>query len=81
MPRFKGQLFFPFTDLSSGFGSYGGGRYIDLHIPPSDSILIDFNRSYNPYCAYNGRYSCPIPPRENHINFEITAGVRYTIKH
>lgn len=81
LPQYQDYLFFPFTDLTNAFGTYGGGRYLDLRIPESDSILIDFNRAYNPYCAYNGRYSCPIPPPENHIDFKIKAGVRYEVKH
>lgn len=81
IPKYQDYLFFPFTDLSNGFGSYGGGRYLDVRIPEGDSLLLDFNRCYNPYCAYNGRYSCPIPPRANQINFEISAGIRYTVKH
>jgi len=80
-PGFADHLFFPFTDLSNAFGSYGGGRYLDLTVPEGDSILIDFNRAYNPYCAYNGRYSCPIPPAANHIPLTIKSGVRYTLKH
>lgn len=81
LPNYQDYLFFPFTDLSNGFSSYGGGRYLDVRIPEGDSLLLDFNRCYNPYCAYNGRYSCPIPPRANRIDFEIKAGVRYTLKH
>lgn len=80
-PIYQDYLFFPFTDLSNSFGTYGGGRYLDVRIPVGDSILLDFNRAYNPYCAYNERYSCPIPPRENHIDFEIRAGVRYEVSH
>ncbi len=75
--EYRDYLFLPFTDLSNGEGSYPGGRYIDLRIPAGDSIVIDFNKSYNPYCAYNYKYSCPIPPPENHINKAITAGVMY----
>lgn len=81
MPQYQDHLFFPFTDLTNGFGTYGGGRYLDLKIPQADSLILDFNRAYNPYCAYNGRYSCPIPPRENHVNYAIRAGVRYRVKH
>lgn len=81
IPMYKEHLFFPFSDLTNSFGTYGGGRYLDLQIPEGDSVLIDFNRAYNPYCAYNGRYSCPIPPRKNQINFQIKAGVRYRVKH
>ena len=73
-------LFLPFTDLTSGVSSYGGGRYLDLKIPEGDTIIIDFNKAYNPYCAYNSRYSCPIPPEENDILVRIEAGVKNFIK-
>jgi len=69
-------LFLPFTDLTSGNGSYGGGRYLDLQIPKGDSLIIDFNKAYNPYCAYNSKYSCPIPPEEKDILVSIKAGVK-----
>ncbi|MGB0166519.1 MAG: DUF1684 domain-containing protein [Luteibaculum sp.] len=77
MEDYKDHLFLPFTDLSSGDGTYGGGRYIDLNIPEGDSIVIDFNKAYNPYCAYNYKYSCPIPPKENDLPIAIEAGVKY----
>lgn len=69
-------LFLPFSDLTSGNETYIGGRYIDLKIPDGDTMAIDFNRSYNPYCAYNHKYSCPIVPLENDLNIEIKAGVK-----
>lgn len=80
---YKNYLFLPFTDLSNGEESYYGGRYIDLEIPQMTDnqeptkIMIDFNKTYNPYCAYNKKYSCPIPPKENHLDIKILAGVRY----
>ncbi|WP_306567995.1 DUF1684 domain-containing protein [Flavobacterium lindanitolerans] len=74
--EYKDALFLPFTDLTSGVDSYGGGRYIDLKIPQGDTITIDFNTAYNPYCAYNHKYSCPIPPQENDLAIEIKAGVK-----
>lgn len=74
--KYKNSLFLPFTDLTSGVESYGGGRYIDLEIPAGNEIMIDFNRAYNPYCAYNHKYSCPIPPQENDLDLEIKAGVK-----
>ena len=69
-------LFLPFTDLTSGVESYGGGRYLDLEIPENEFIVIDFNKAYNPYCAYNHKYSCPIPPAQNDLPLEIKAGVK-----
>ncbi|HLO91755.1 MAG: DUF1684 domain-containing protein [Chloroflexota bacterium] len=73
-PGYEDYLFVPFTDETSGKQSYGGGRYIDARITEGDSIILDFNKAYNPYCVYSKRYSCPIPPRENHINAKIFAG-------
>lgn len=69
-------LFIPFTDLSNGRGSYGGGRYLDVARPKADAseIELDFNRAYNPYCAYNDEYSCPVPPTENRLQVAIPAG-------
>ena len=75
-PEYKDYLFLPFTDKTSGKESYSGGRYIDLKIPKGDTIIIDFNKAYNPYCAYNHKYSCPIPPKGNYLNVEIKAGVK-----
>ncbi len=74
--KYKDYLFMLFTDLSSGKQSYAGGRYIDLRIPQSNEIVIDFNKAYNPYCAYNHKYSCPIPPEEDHFDIEILAGCK-----
>ncbi|KAB2810328.1 DUF1684 domain-containing protein [Phaeocystidibacter luteus] len=73
---YEDYLFLPFGDMTNGFKSYGGGRYLDLRIPEGDSIYIDFNRSYNPYCAYSGRYSCPKVPLRNILPVSITAGVQ-----
>ena len=77
-PGFEDYLFVPFTDLTNGHGSYGGGRYLDLRIPPAGSsgLTLDFNRAYNPSCAYNHSYSCPVPPAENRLAATIPAGVR-----
>lgn len=73
---YEDYLFLPFTDLTSGDGSYGGGRFLDARIPKKDKIILDFNKAYNPYCAYNSKYSCPIPPKENDILVRIEAGVK-----
>lgn len=75
-PAYADYLFVPFTDLTNGKSTYPGGRYLDLRIPESDSVLLDFNRAYNPYCAYNKKYSCPVPPEENHLDISIKAGVK-----
>jgi uncharacterized protein (DUF1684 family) len=74
--EFKDYLFLPFSDLTSGKESYIGGKYIDLKTPKGNTIAIDFNTSYNPYCAYNHKYSCPTVPLENDLNIEIRAGVK-----
>ena len=74
--EYKDYLFLPFSDKTCGKESYIGGRYIDLKIPKGNTILIDFNKAYNPYCAYNHKYSCPIVPLENDLNVEIKAGVK-----
>lgn len=70
-------LFVPFRDESSGNESYGGGRYIDLEIPEEgdQTLVLDFNQAYNPYCAYSSGWSCPIPPEENFLEFKVLAGV------
>ncbi len=75
-PEYVDYLFLPITDLTSGDGSYGGGRFLDARIPDGDTILLDFNKLYNPYCAYNKKYSCPIPPKENDLLVRIEAGVK-----
>jgi hypothetical protein len=76
--EYKDHLFMLFTDLTSGKDSYAGGRYLDLRIPENQSneIIIDFNKAYNPYCAYNSKYSCPIPSESDHLNIDIKAGVK-----
>lgn len=75
-PKYKYYLFVPFTDETTYTETYGGGRYIDLSITDikNDSILIDFNKAYNPYCAYGDGYNCPVPPRENRLPVAIEAG-------
>ena len=75
--EYKDQLFLPFTDLTSGEETYDAGRYIDLVIGDivDNKLVIDFNKAYNPYCAYvSGKYNCPIPPKENDLPVAILAG-------
>ena len=73
---FEDYLFLPFLDDTNGEESYGGGRYIEARIPEGNTIEIDFNKAYNPYCAYNEKYSCPIVPREKYLDTRIEAGVK-----
>jgi uncharacterized protein len=68
------QFFIPFTDATSGSETYGAGRYLDLHRDPGGKLEVDFNRAYNPYCAYSIRWNCPIPPAENRLKVPIRAG-------
>lgn len=74
--KYRDYLFLPFADLTNGMETYGGGRYLDLTIPDGNTILIDFNKAYNPYCAYNPKYSCPLVPKQNRMDMEIKAGVK-----
>ena len=73
---FEDYLFLPFTDLTNGEETYGGGRYLDLTLPEGQTILLDFNRAYNPYCTYNKKYSCPLVPSVNHLKTRVVAGVK-----
>lgn len=82
VPGFEDYLFLPFTDLTTGNETYGGGRYIDLRVPKNgNEITINFNKAYNPYCAYSKNYSCPKVPAENDLNVKIIAGVKLYSKH
>ncbi len=76
--EYGNSLFLPFTDYTSGDGSYGGGRYIDFVLEniEEDRLIIDFNQAYNPYCAYATGYNCPIPPEANDLKIRIEAGVK-----
>lgn len=78
--KYKDYLFLPFTDKTNGDETYGGGRYMDLKIPDGDTMELDFNKAYNPFCAYAEGYACPIPPRENDLDLTIRAGVMYKPK-
>jgi len=82
-PTYKDYLFLPFTDATSGQESYAGGRFLDVLTTDEKegTIVIDFNKAYNPYCAYSGRYSCPITPKENHLTVAIRAGVKAYKEH
>jgi uncharacterized protein (DUF1684 family) len=70
------SLFVPFADLTTGTETYSAGRYLDIHPTSSGYYTVDFNRAYNPYCAYNSRYECPYPPPSNRLKVPIRAGER-----
>lgn len=74
--QYKNYLFVPFTDLTTGNTSYETGRYIDLTTEDivNGTVILDFNKAYNPYCAYTSGYNCPIPPKENDLPIAIMAG-------
>ena len=69
-------LFLPFLDKTNGEETYAGGRYLEVPIPWGDTLIIDFNRAYNPYCVYNPKYSCPIVPGVNTLDVAIKAGIK-----
>jgi uncharacterized protein (DUF1684 family) len=74
-PQYKNDLFCPFTDQTNGSGTHEGGRFLEVTlVPGSDKVAVDFNTCYNPYCAYNSGYTCPIPPAGNHLDFKVEAG-------
>lgn len=73
-PEYGNYLFVPFKDLTNGITTYEAGRYIDIEIPKSNQVILDFNTAYNPYCAYYSRWSCPLVPFENHLHTSIPVG-------
>lgn len=78
MEKYKDHLFLPFRDETNLKETYGGGKYMDLTIPKGNTIILDFNQSYQPFCAYNAYdYNCPIVPEENKLPVAIRAGVMY----
>ena len=82
--KYKDYLFLPFTDNTSADESYGGGRYMDVMTTDENedgTILLNFNNTYNPYCAYNPKFSCPLTPRKNHLDLKVTAGIKVFEKH
>ena len=70
------RLFVPFGDLTNGNETYPGGRYLDLDRTATGIYDLDFNRAYNPFCVFNEKYDCPLPPRENRLRVPIRAGER-----
>lgn len=74
--KYRDYLFIPFTDITTGDESYGSGRYLDFTLDSikNNTLTLDFNKAYNPYCAYATGFRCPIPPKENHLPVAIIAG-------
>ena len=71
------ELFLPFRDATAGAETYGAGRYLEVEPPgPDGRVIVDFNLAYNPSCAYDERWSCPLPPEENRLDVPIRAGER-----
>ncbi|RMF00699.1 MAG: DUF1684 domain-containing protein [Chloroflexi bacterium] len=77
---YGGGLFLPFRDATNNVSTYGGGRYLidgikgaDLS-PSADEVILDFNFAYNPSCAYNNQWVCPLSPPENRLPFAVEAG-------
>lgn len=68
------SYFLPFQDANRGRETYGAGRYLDIEALPGGKLRLDFNYAYNPYCAYNDEWSCPLPPPENRLDVPIEAG-------
>ena len=80
--QLKDYLFIPFMDATTGEETYESGRYFDFSINDikENMLLVDFNKAYNPYCAYTAGYNCPVPPKENRINVAILAGEKKFLK-
>ena len=74
--KYKDYLFVPFTDATTGDETYGSGRYLEFYKQDiqNNELQLDFNKAYNPYCAYSPNFKCPIPPKENRIPAAIKAG-------
>lgn len=82
-PMYKNHLFLPFKDETNDEETYGGGRYLDVLLSDikNNALVLDFNKCYNPWCAYSEGYNCPVPPVANHLPFKILAGEKkYTGK-
>jgi uncharacterized protein (DUF1684 family) len=76
------DLFVPFQDATSGKETYGAGRYLELpRQEDSDDYILDFNRAYNPSCAYSPRWNCPYPPPQNRLRIAIEAGEKTPFEH
>lgn len=82
--EYKDYLFIPFTDPTNGGETYENGRYIDLQTGDleKEAVYLDFNKTYNPYCAYiSNVYNCPVPPAENNLTEPVKAGEKKFLNH
>ncbi|MEN8817783.1 MAG: DUF1684 domain-containing protein [Nonlabens sp.] len=79
-PEYYNYLSVYFTDETNSKGSYDIGRYMELRSPLSEKVILNFNNTYNPYCAYSKRFSCAVPPKENHLPLSVKAGVKKGFK-
>ena len=78
----RNWVLIPFQDRTNGKETYGGGRYLDLELPINAHTELDFNRAFNPLCAYDSKFTCPVPPPENRLKIAVTAGEKaYAGKH
>ena len=75
------DYFLPFKDATNTISTYGSGRYLPINFAGETEVEIDFNRAFNPYCAYNNKYACPIPPSQNTLSIKIEAGEKVYKKH
>jgi uncharacterized protein (DUF1684 family) len=80
MEEDEGSLFLIFTDLTTGVTTYPGGRYLYTTAPVEGTVEVDFNRAYNPPCAFTPYATCPLPRKENHLPLAIEAGEKYTAR-
>jgi uncharacterized protein (DUF1684 family) len=80
--QLKDYLFIPFMDATTGEETFESGRYFDFSIKDikGNTLVVDFNKAYNPYCAYSTGYNCPVPPSENRISVAILAGEKKYLK-
>jgi uncharacterized protein (DUF1684 family) len=81
-PRERTGVLIPFQDRTNGRETYGGGRYLELELPIGARTVLDFNRAFNPLCAYDSKFTCPMPPPENRLTIAVRAGEKaYTGAH
>jgi uncharacterized protein len=76
MKQYKNRMFVPFKDSTNTVTTYGAGRYLEVFIDPliTKEVILDFNRCYNPFCAYKSGFNCPVVPRDNYLETSIEAG-------